>query len=239
MHKLGSQSWNRLRIRNRQEWRDWPFYQDDLALFFDCYLKGIKNEWPSTPPVRLSMLRFSTTERDVINRPLSAYPPPSISLQTYYLNAENETANNGITTIESKVSYPAADMKSAITFDITFTKYTELAGYAKLSLWMQCHDHDDMDIFVLLGEVNASGRLLRHVNYPLSKVRREDLPLINVVQYQGPTGMLRASHRRWETRHSSYQEAVPLRTENKADIEDDVHVWDSKAELFVASASSG
>jgi hypothetical protein len=178
------------------------------------------------------MLRFSTTERDVIHRPLSTCPPPSISLQTYYLNAENETVSSDIPTIESRVSYPAADIKSEIAFDITFTKYTELAGYAKLSLWMQCHDHDDMDIFVLLGKVNTSGRLLRHVNYPPSKIGREDLPLINVVQCQGPTGMLRASHRRWETRHPSHQEAVPLRTENKADIEDDVHVWDGKAELW-------
>jgi uncharacterized protein len=96
---------------------------------------------------------------------------------------------------------------------------------------MQYHDHDDMGVFALLGKVNASGRLLRHVNHLPSKIRREDLPLINVVQYQGPTGMLRATHRRWETRHPSYQEAVPLRTENKADIEDDAHVWDGKAEL--------
>jgi uncharacterized protein len=97
-------------------------------LFFDYYLKGIKNEWPSTPPVRLSMLRFSTTERDVINWPLATYPPPSISLQTYYLNAQNGIASKDIITTESRVSYPAADMKSEITFDVTFTKYTELAG---------------------------------------------------------------------------------------------------------------
>lgn len=140
-----------------------------------------------------------------------------MSLRTHYLNALTKAATTDLPTADSSVSYPAADMKSEVTFDIIFTEYTELSGYAKLCLWMQCHEHDDMDIFVILCKIDEDGKVLRHVNYQPDKVRREDLPLNNVVQYQGPTGVIRASHRKCLASHASYSAPIPQDFDNTAD----------------------
>lgn len=49
----------RLRVHPCQEWYD--LYQqdtdDELQKFFDRYMKGIENDWESTPKVRVSILR--------------------------------------------------------------------------------------------------------------------------------------------------------------------------------------
>ena len=34
-----------LRIHNTHEWTDLYEYQEDLCKFFDCFLKGIENDW--------------------------------------------------------------------------------------------------------------------------------------------------------------------------------------------------
>ena len=135
-----------------------------------------------------------------------------------------------LVTTDGSLSYPSADMRSEISFDITFTKYTELCGYAKLCLWMQCHEHDDMDIFAILCKIDEKGKVLRHVNYPPEKVSREDLPLNNVVQYQGATGVIRASHRKWQAKHPSYASPIPQSSEST--IDDVSPVWDGKKELW-------
>lgn len=52
-----------------QEWFD--LYQEssttDLLKFFDYYLKDIKNDWPETPKVRLSLLNMGS-RAPVINQ---------------------------------------------------------------------------------------------------------------------------------------------------------------------------
>lgn len=52
---------NRLRIHARQEWSDLyhPENVDDLHKFFDYFVKGIKNDWLSTPRVRGSLVGFN------------------------------------------------------------------------------------------------------------------------------------------------------------------------------------
>lgn len=219
---------HRLRIHNEQEWRDWPFHQEDLASFFDCFLKDIKNDWLSTPPIRVSLLGMS--KPDIINRPFPSYPPPSMSLRTYYFDAHAHVATMDAVTEEHSVSYSGTDIKSEATFDITFTEYTEIVGNAKLSLWMQCHEHDDMDIHAILCKLDKNGKVIRHVNYPPEKIRHEELPLNNVVQYQGPTAAIRASHRKWQATHPSYSEIIPL--DSQGTVDDPSPVWDGKKELW-------
>jgi predicted acyl esterase len=221
----------RLRVHNEQEWRDWPFYQEDLALFFDFFLKGIKNSWPSTPPVRLSLLRFNPKLEDVINRPYPTYPPPSMKLETYFLDNQTKTGSPTAIATESQASYLASDSTAEIHFDITFNKYTELAGYPKLRLWMECDIHDDMDVFVLVGRVDQNGKTLRHVNFPTT-LKREKLPLINVIQLQGPTGQLRASHRDWDVEGPSYAEEIPVPTKIDETAVSKEKIWDGKKEIW-------
>ncbi len=174
---------NRLRVHAQQEWADWLSYQDDPALSFDCYLKGIKNNWQQTAPVRLSQLKFSPNTPDIIDRPLPTYPLLSTSLKTYYFEAAKKSPTPEPTMKESSASYAAADMKSEIRFDLVFSEHTELAGYPKLNLWMQCHEHGDMDIFALLGKIDKLGKPLLHVQL----LAKGDAPSqiaadINVVQ---------------------------------------------------------
>lgn len=51
-----------LRFHPYQEWFD--LYQEsstkDLLKFFDYYLKDVKNDWPETPKVRLSLLNMGS-----------------------------------------------------------------------------------------------------------------------------------------------------------------------------------
>jgi hypothetical protein len=108
---------------------------------------------------------------------------------------------------QSSVAYPAADMASEVIFDIIFDEYTEIVGYAKLSLWLQCLDHDDMDVYVLLAKIDKHGNAVSRVNFP-HRTPIEELPQTNVVQYQGPTGFLRASHRDYRSQGPSYAESI-------------------------------
>ena len=156
--------------------------------------------------MRLSILGFSSVE-DIVNRPLTTYPPPSMSLKTYYLDTTSNTASIVNNSKQSSVAYPAADMASEVVFDIIFDEYTEIAGYAQLSLWLQCHDHDDMDVYALLAKIDKNGNAVTRVNFP-HQTPVEELPKTNVVQYQGPTGFLRASHRDYRSRGPSYSEPI-------------------------------
>lgn len=54
----------RLRIHPRQEWSD--LYKrentEELDQFFEYYLKGVKNNFPQTPKVRVSLLSFNKVD---------------------------------------------------------------------------------------------------------------------------------------------------------------------------------
>lgn len=56
--------------------------------------------------------------------------------------------------------------------------------------------------------------------------------MINLAQYQGPTGMLRANHRKWEAKHHCCHEAVPLTTNTTPNSHGDTQVRDGKKELW-------
>lgn len=75
-----------------------------------------------------------------------------------------------------------------------FDKYTEVAGYSKVHLWMSCAEKDDMDVGVMIRKIDSAGKLLEHLNYPCP-VPTEQVPNVNVAKTLGPQGFLRASHR--------------------------------------------
>lgn len=78
-------------------------------------------------------------------------------------------------------------------FTLAFEKYTEIAGYPKVRLWVSCKDHDDLDIAVHIRKVSKHGKLLDHLNYPCP-VPIEEVPSFNTSKCLGPQGFLRASH---------------------------------------------
>jgi uncharacterized protein len=183
-----------LRVHPTQEWHDWPHWQDDLVRFFDCYLKGIENDWKHTPTVRCSILRFNG--ESIINLPFSSYPPPTSNHQTFYLDASKSAASQTSPDDRAEASYKADsyDDNDSIHFDIVFDTHTKVIGYPNLTLTMSCAEADDMDVFVILRKLDSSGKPLIHKNYPCA-TPVEDLPRLNPVLYQGPTGQLRLSHR--------------------------------------------
>jgi len=152
-----------------------------------------------------------------------------MSLKTYFLDAATSTCSLAPILKESSASYLSADAKSEIYFDIIFSEYTELAGYPKVKLWMRCHEHDDMDVHVLLSKIDRAGNPVLHVNYSPKLIPRKKLPLINVVQYQGPTGCLRASHRDWALTGPSYADPLPSSPDLSASESEE---WDGKRELW-------
>lgn len=74
-----------------------------------------------------------------------------------------------------------------------FDKYTELAGYPKVVLWMSCAEKDDMDVALHIRKIDSSGKLLEHLNYPCP-VPTHEVANTNVAKTLGPEGFLRASH---------------------------------------------
>lgn len=72
-----AQKW--LRIHDRMEWPDYYSQDslDDLARFFDHFLKAVDNGWEHTPRVRYSLLDFAG--HDLVNLPDEQFPPTGAS----------------------------------------------------------------------------------------------------------------------------------------------------------------
>jgi predicted acyl esterase len=91
------------------------------------------------------------------------------------------------------------DDSEEIQFRVTFTERTTIVGASKATLYVSCPDHDDLDVFVQLRKADNQGTILRYCNIPLKDLEVsnvEEVDLVNVLQYLGPTGILRGSHRK-------------------------------------------
>lgn len=170
-----------LRVHNTNEWYDYytPENVEDLRRFFDYYLKGVENEWPKTPRVRLCILDPGGT--DIINRPENEWPLARTQYRKLFLNAATGTLSFNPVPKESFVKYQADDGKSKADFTITFNEDIEITGYLKLHLWVEAEGATDMDLFALVQKLDAKGNPLTQPTGPFP--------------YLGPTGWLRVSHR--------------------------------------------
>ncbi|KAM0746726.1 alpha/beta-hydrolase, partial [Meredithblackwellia eburnea MCA 4105] len=187
-----TQKW--LRVHPYQEWYDLylPHVIDDLQKYFDYYVKGIKNDWPSTPPVRLSLLGFGTVP-DIVERPEKEYPLARQKSVKYYLDAQTGKGSLEEAKKEGEVSYEAHHLTDCVDFVVKFDKYTELAGYPKLKLWASCNESETIDVVVQLRKVDKDGKPLVHLNYPVP-VPEQDVPNLNTAKCLGPQGVHRFAH---------------------------------------------
>ncbi|KAH7114915.1 Alpha/Beta hydrolase protein [Dactylonectria macrodidyma] len=190
-----------LRFCSTQEWHDiyQPKYIDEAQKFFDYYLKGIKNDWPSTPYMRLSLLGYNRPS--VVDRVISSYPPPEFRIETLYLDAGNGALADQPKADANTVSYQANDKDDqGVSFVHKFDKYTELTGFARTQLYMSTPDSDDFDVYVVVRKLDKNGSALHHFNIPFKDLppgtTEDDIPRTNVYRYVGPNGRLRASHRK-------------------------------------------
>ena len=169
-----------LRIHREYEWPDAynPYNLAELAMFFDRYLKDIHNGWELMPKVRMDVMdafvydfRSKREERE--------FPLARTEYRKLYLNAENGTADYAPFPAIAEVSY---DPKTELTtFDYKMTEDTEISGYMKLKLWLECRGYDNMDLFVWIKKLGQRGEYI-----PIHAIREP---------YRGAWGYMRVSHR--------------------------------------------
>jgi predicted acyl esterase len=156
----------------------------------------------------------NSAQVNIDNLPFTAWPVPEAEDITLRLSTDG-TLQSSSDLVKSGQSSYISDAKAPnndadpeeLSFVHTFIKQTKLIGTSKAVLYMSCPDHDDLDVFVILRKADKAGRVLRHCNIPFSELKAVggegidgvknplDLPLINSIQYVGPSGILRASHR--------------------------------------------
>ncbi|KAH7079144.1 Alpha/Beta hydrolase protein [Paraphoma chrysanthemicola] len=224
-----------LRIHSTHEWHD--LYQKhsiaDFKKFLDFYMKGhTSNGWEATPKVRASVIRYNADP--IPNLEFTAWPIPEAKDTKLYLSADNTLLQSSSSVVPGQQSYQS-DAKGLffdadgeeLSFTYVFPKQTRLIGTTKAVLYMSCPDYDDLDVFVILRKADKNGKVLRHLNVPFAELKAaaavgdgmdtaesvDDVPLINPLQYIGPSGILRASHRAIDESKSKHNFPVHKHTE--------------------------
>jgi uncharacterized protein len=204
-----------IRIHREFEWPD--TYSNaglqDLKLFFDRYLKDIRNGWELTPRVRLEIMDAYEYDYQV-NRPEKEFPLARTQYKKLYLDAAKGSMSFDPGAKESKISYEAE--KGKANFIIKFKEDTEITGYMKLRLWVEADGNDDMDMFIYVRKLDESGKWL-----PVS-VLGEPHP--------GAWGKMRASRRELDEKLSTdFQPVQAHRRELKLKpgeiVPVDIEIW--------------
>ena len=181
-------------IRSEQKWlevhgrKKWAHYYDPESVrrqqvFFDHFLKGIDNEIADWPRVRLEVRR-----RYYVGdfRAEAEWPIARSDYTALYLDAGSGRMTHEAVAAESGVDYDATkrgEHAGRAVFDIAFDQPTELVGHMKLKLWVATDRGDDMDLFVAIQKLDASGAVVPFAYY----AQFEDGPVA--------LGWLRVSHR--------------------------------------------
>jgi putative CocE/NonD family hydrolase len=148
-----------LRAHREFEWPDTYERRNlqDLKDFFDRYLKDVRNGWESTPPVRIDVM--DTYDYDLSNaRPEREFPLERTEYRKLYLDAAGSALSPQPVATVSKTSYDAVE--GYTTFDIAFQEDIELTGYAKVRLWVEAEDNDEMDLFITVQKLDEKGEFL-------------------------------------------------------------------------------
>lgn len=207
-----------------QEWYDlWAIKEsiEELASFFDCYLKGEKNDWTNTPRVRMASLAYGDKEPiyPIIE---DDFPIPRTDYRKLYLGAQNDL--HSIAPRQSSIiSYNSTSDTNPVShaaFTMHFDAPTRLMGLPKAVLYMSCRDFDDMVVYVLIRKLDAHGKTMIAINIPWSAApyaKVADIPesdYSNLMVYYGPTGVLRASHRKLDPSRSMHPQ-YPFHTHDE------------------------
>lgn len=211
MHGMGAiRGW--LEVQSPHKWLRWHPYQEwydlwgnpeantELLSFFDRYLKGVQNGWEDTPRVRMAILRYGESS-PIANIVEPDFPLPCTVYRKAYLDGNGTLILDELSSTSAAVSYNSEDPADMAKFTYTFPQRTQLVGIPKAVLYMRCDDYDDMDVFLVLSKLSASGELMFNLNIPWKGLPVSSIDQIppdkrtEVILYQGPTGILRASHR--------------------------------------------
>jgi predicted acyl esterase len=186
-----------LRIHNTMEWPD--YYDEantqELRRFFDHYLKGEDNGWGDTPPVRYSVLDLK--EHDRLDVPATQFPPEEVVYVNYYLDGASGTLTEHAPARPVVTSYAGDLPKDHVSFTVRFSDETEIVGFPKVCLWVEADGWDDLDLFVFLQKLDASGDRLEQFTIPN---HGPDMKALTdhgaaILKYKGSNGRLRVSMR--------------------------------------------
>ncbi|KAF7173651.1 hypothetical protein CNMCM5623_005889 [Aspergillus felis] len=213
VHTMGSiRGW--LDVDTKDKWLRWDPYQewfdlwavkesrDELAAFFDKFLKGKDNGFEKVPRVRLALLRFG--DKDPIYPIVEEdYPIPRTKYTDFFLGPNGKLSLKPLSETQT-VSYWSEIRDSTfekVSFTYTFAANTRLAGMPKAVLYMSTNDWDDMNIYVLIRKLDRNGKALLNLNIPWSHAPTKSFDGVDpkdhhiLLFYFGPLGILRASRR--------------------------------------------
>ncbi len=221
-----TQKW--LTIHGRKKWENYhqPDNVEKQMAFFDHFLKGIDNQVPRWPKVRLEV-----RDRYYVGKVRSdnEWPLARTKYKKLFLDARKGALRPGPVKVRARAHYdapgdesrcPAAYRDERVQFDYEFSQATELVGYMKLRLWVEAIGADDMDIFVAVQKFDGRGRYV-------------PLPAFSALE-DGPValGWLRASHRELDERRSTphqpwllHQRALKLQPGVPVPVE--IEIWPS------------
>ena len=178
-----------LRTHREFEWPDTysPQNLDDLCKFYDRYLKDIRNGWEFTPRVRIEVQDAYDFDYRT-NRPEKAFPIPRTEYRKLYLDAASSTACYEPYAAEATAVY-TPDQEGKAVFDFKVQEETEITGYMKLHLNVECRGHDNMSLFVWVKKLGQDG---------------EYLPIISMGQpYRGAWGYCNCQRRELDPKLST------------------------------------
>jgi len=219
------------RMSSRQKWlevhgqKKWAHYylpesQEKRVAFFDHFLKAKKTSLGTWPKVHLEV-REAARKSSV--RAENEWPLARTQFVPLWLDAAGALGRAPVTAPGS-VRYDAAEGQAV--FDHRFNSDRELTGHAKLKLWVEAEGADDMDLFVALQKLDASGAVVGFTFYAFFE--------------NGPValGWLRASHRALDPELSRPEQPVhfhdseePLPAGEPVPVE--IEIWPSST-LFRA-----
>ncbi|KAH9904307.1 hydrolase [Xylariomycetidae sp. FL2044] len=188
---------------SKQEWYELysePHSNDQLALFFDRYLKGADNGWEQTPKVRWSALQFGDREAidDIV---LEDFPVLGTDYRELYLQPDGILAPSTDAAAAGTASYDSEDYRDFAEFTYTFAEDARLIGLPKAVLYVSCAARDDFTVFAILRKKDREGRDLMHLNFPfratpvtsIAQIPEAERASLNL--HLGSFGVLRASQR--------------------------------------------
>jgi predicted acyl esterase len=192
MHISSKQKW----LRGHREF-EWPDQYsrlglEEATLFFDRFLKGIRNGFDGTPKVRLDVMDAYDFDNQLL-RPEEDFPLPRTEYKKLYLDAANRSLSQTPVERESNCHYDGN--KGKATFDITFDEETEFTGFMKLHMWVEADGNDDMDLLIAIKKLDPTGKWLP--------------TLVMGAPHPGCPGKLRVSLREVDETHPHHREYRP------------------------------
>ncbi|KIX08709.1 uncharacterized protein Z518_03366 [Rhinocladiella mackenziei CBS 650.93] len=202
--------------------REWSEYYKPAGIekqkeFWDHFLKRKENSVSTWPTVQLDVRRSAD---ESVRKNWTNFPPPS-NLTTFYLRADGNLVLQPSTVDASHAAFKSHRADSTISFDYTFDKETEITGHASLTVFVQCTEFPDVDLFVALQKLDAEGKEVKFWNSS------------QFIEAPASLGWLRLSHRELDETRSTPER--PYHTHQKRQWVRPCDIVEAQVELWPSS----